>query len=63
MSGSPFNFSAFVNQYNIWEIDKNELEGIECIESFMSGFPDGTRPEDPDLVKEYIIKLMIIVLN
>ena len=48
MSGSPFNFSAFVNQYNIWEIDKNELEGIECIESFMSGFPDGTRPEDPD---------------
>ena len=48
MTGSPFNFTAFVNQYNIWEIDKNELEGIESIESFMSGFPDGTRPEDPD---------------
>lgn len=42
MSGSPFNFSSFVPQYNIWSIDKDNFERIETIEAFTQGFPQSS---------------------
>ena len=42
MSGSPFNFSSFVPQYNIWSVDKENIERIEAIEEFVEGFPQSS---------------------
>ena len=49
MIGSPFNFTTFVPQYNIWSIDKENFERVESIEEFMEYFPGYEGDPDKDL--------------
>lgn len=56
MTGSPFNFSSFVPQYNYWEIPKENFVEIVRIEAFTESFPEKAQDDDnPDHFKDIFI--------
>lgn len=54
MNGNPFNFNVYMPQYDYWQVDQTDFVGIDKIEEYVVGFPQG---EDPgQLFRDIYIK-------